>query len=159
MFFPSHCFPKGGILADEMGLGKTVEVLALILAHRWAGTESGPDKSNSHDDSKSDSRAEPGGSVNNSMAAVADESMLCLCGAIESKPGDHLVQCERCFKWQHVHCVKFSEEHGDTFVCVKCLLKEVRLTKVLACSDTVLCPDPLYSYPDHLYSVLTFVLL
>ena len=31
---------KGGILADEMGLGKTVEILALILAHRWSGSES-----------------------------------------------------------------------------------------------------------------------
>lgn len=29
--------PKGGILADEMGLGKTVEILALILIHRWPG--------------------------------------------------------------------------------------------------------------------------
>ena len=26
---------KGGILADEMGLGKTVEVLVLILIHKW----------------------------------------------------------------------------------------------------------------------------
>ena len=36
--------PKGGILADEMGLGKTVEVLALILAHKWPGEDQDSDR-------------------------------------------------------------------------------------------------------------------
>jgi E3 ubiquitin-protein ligase SHPRH len=31
------CMPAGAILADEMGLGKTVELLALILANKYAG--------------------------------------------------------------------------------------------------------------------------
>ena len=33
--YPPPLAIKGGILADEMGLGKTVEVLVLILTHRW----------------------------------------------------------------------------------------------------------------------------
>ena len=37
--FPSPLAVTGGILADEMGLGKTVEVLALILVHKWAESD------------------------------------------------------------------------------------------------------------------------
>ncbi len=37
--FPAHLSVTGGILADEMGLGKTVEVLALILVHKWAESD------------------------------------------------------------------------------------------------------------------------
>ena len=42
--FPPAVLPKGGILADEMGLGKTVEMLALILAHKWPGEDRNGDQ-------------------------------------------------------------------------------------------------------------------
>ena len=54
--FPPAPWPKGGILADEMGLGKTVEVLALILAHKWPGEDQDADTAG-HDLSKNKSKS------------------------------------------------------------------------------------------------------
>lgn len=91
-----------------MGLGKTVEMLALILVHK--GTE---EESRSSQDSEE---------------AAFHVQIRCLCGNnTESSPGDMgMVQCERCWNWQHIYCCGFSEEHGDVFVCTKCLLQKVR---------------------------------
>lgn len=114
-FFPAQPLPYGGILADEMGLGKTVEMLALILAHKWTGMES-----------CSGDPAPSGGGVEGSM--MEEDQIMCLCGdQTEASPGDKgMVQCERCLKWQHMHCCGFSEEHkDDVFICTRCLLQKV----------------------------------
>ena len=131
VFFPTPPEALGGILADEMGLGKTVEMLTLILIHKWPGMESSiishSTNPNSHAaDTDSDSHVTHPENVESSIATSSDGGVvLCLCGAIEAKPGDMLVECERCLKWQHVHCSGYSEEDGDHFICIKCLLVDV----------------------------------
>lgn len=111
-------------MADEMGLGKTVEMLALILSHKWPGVESSP-------------------CAEDSAEAVASVQIMCMCGDnTESSPGDFgMVQCEKCWNWQHMYCCGFSEEHGDVFVCTKCLLQEVRARLI----SLFLCPSFLLS--------------
>lgn len=149
-FFPQLAPPCGGILADEMGLGKTVEVLALILAHRWSDpSQPDSEKATSNEDvtdglsalhpvSEKDYNMESSsvglgelpsgeGEMPEEESEYEDgESVLCLCGAVESQPGDSLVLCERCEVWQHIKCSGYCEEKdGEIFICTRCLLKDV----------------------------------
>ena len=117
-----------------MGLGKTVEMLALILAHRWSGTYPNAHETHSHANSQSDSssHATPinvgtGGSVGDCglLPTINGEEVMCVCGALEAKPEESMIQCQRCLKLQHVTCSSYFE--GDEeFVCTKCLFCEVK---------------------------------
>ena len=162
-FFPRPALPRGGILADEMGLGKTVEVLSVILAHRWSGPSRNAPSNLANNEiailrnqevSSNETSSSPVGNSSAAEEAPSGEaganppasgpsdgpakenspeidsgiaSISCICGAVWSKSGDYLVQCERCCTWQHVDCAGYSEEDGELFVCTTCLLKEVSL--------------------------------
>ena len=148
--------PKGGILADEMGLGKTVEMLALILAHKWPGE----DREHSYSSlpkEVADSDQQPASSPSKQppvcirspskvyQSPVKDvgssgphDMVKCLCGATsEGNYQGEFVQCERCLVWQHSKCADFHTSRHDTFVCIKCLLDKVSTCNKVNC--TVLC--------------------
>ena len=171
IFFPASHLPKGGILADEMGLGKTVEVLTLILAHRWNGPDSHLTSiSGSHvisdnqgvdecilmnvvnqtalrrEPNVSEDRTEQKGiateeDVGEEEMDTLDETInegqmgkvLCWCGSKVNPTIEACMQCNRCLIWQHITCSNESKSHSKIFICINCLLKEVKLLGVSFC--------------------------
>ena len=145
---PKLCYPKGGILADEMGLGKTVEMLALILVHRWPGvdgvamdTSEGPaNMIGPSEDAVEGVAMDTGNGTCNikhgadgiscdgdiSGGAMCDDGggdIWCICGGTDAE--GIVVQCERCGVWHHPSCVDHDVTKDDTYTCVRCLLGQV----------------------------------
>ena len=59
----------------------------------------------------------------------SQEVVQCLCGATsEGSYEGEFVQCERCQVWHHSHCADFHASRHDSFVCIKCLLEQVRVS-------------------------------
>ncbi len=118
---------KGGILGDEMGLGKTVEVLVLILTHKW---EAPTEENRTMVVSQEDSMEVDNGSIisdgkeNDIHSVNSDNSdVWCLCGVCTKDGG--MVQCDSCCVWQHSKCVDYDSTTDKLFVCVRCLTKNV----------------------------------
>ena len=64
----------------------------------------------------------------------SQEVVRCLCGATsEGSYEGEFVQCERCQVWQHSHCADFHASRHDSFVCIKCLLEQVRVSSQAPC--------------------------
>ena len=64
----------------------------------------------------------------------SQEVVQCLCGATsEGSYEGEFVQCERCQVWQHSHCADFHASRHDSFVCIKCLLEQVRVSSQAPC--------------------------
>ena len=83
-----------------------------------------------------------------------EECVECLCGSRDGEDEQEWVECERCRVWQHVSCSDYSEEESITFICIKCLLKEVRYviqehfrTLPAACHDYPFSPSPPPPHP------------
>lgn len=160
-----------------------MEVLALILAHKWSGSSQPSSEKASSNGVKLNTNGgtasvatSNGGASNGSTATdgfyavdgfhptseknptnktssgevpsgeeemseeeeeeEGGDDILCLCGAVESEPGDSLVQCERCSVWQHIRCSGYSEEEdGEVFVCTRCLLKDVCVGDTTYCDQ------------------------
>ena len=125
-----------------MGLGKTVEVLALILSHKWSISHTSGGSSNSlHSAREEDgvTSLKEGGVVNPSMeggvvnssreegVVAGGEKCECLCGKSDGgRSLDSWVQCERCKIWQHRLCTDYDETTSKRFICTTCLLEKVR---------------------------------
>ena len=132
MFFPASQMPKGGILADEMGLGKTVEVLALILAHRWNGVD--PHLASiSGSNITSYNQGENGcvstmeiDTSNEKIDGRLTDEVNCWCGSMVNPSIESCMQCNRCLVWQHLICSNDSGEGKNAYICIKCLLKKVK---------------------------------
>ena len=160
-----------------MGLGKTVEVLALILSHKWSISHTSGGSSNSlHSAREEDgvTSLKEGGVVNSSMeGGVVDSSMEidvvnssreggvvaggekceCLCGKSDGDRSlDSWVQCERCKIWQHRLCTDYDESTSKLFICTTCLLEKVRngvVVVVWVCNILPSCCGELSSIFSH----------
>lgn len=96
--------PSGGILADEMGLGKTVEMLALILTNIR----------------KKRSLSVDGNEPVAVPVAPFNGNLKCLC---TSDVPTELIQCTKCFWFQHRKCVsKYSPDQfvQTQYICPDC---------------------------------------
>lgn len=99
----------GGILAEEMGLGKTVEMIALILLHPRGNIQKNP-------------------RLDSIIQTVlmkkrrTELEVFCIC---TSKSQRKVIQCSKCFLWQHTKCVtKYNDDHDDEvnnpYMCPSC---------------------------------------
>ncbi|KDD74151.1 SNF2 family domain-containing protein, partial [Helicosporidium sp. ATCC 50920] len=120
--FPAPSPVRGGILADEMGLGKTVELLALILAHRYQGPPP----------------------LFSRPAIAAEERVECPCGALaeDGAFAGLWVQCESCLAWAHAPCVGFRAASAEaSWACARCLAARAEVRSSRPCGATlVVCP-------------------
>ena len=55
------------------------------------------------------------------------DAISCICGASNDKYGDLFVQCQQCLIWQHAHCTDYDSKRRKEFICIKCLLKKVKI--------------------------------
>lgn len=136
-----------------MGLGKTVEVLALILIHKFQSPVNPISQYLSDIDfdqfaemvqedcismykKKRESDAEEMGLEenvfnNNDYQEEAetngnhDDDVWCLCGSSYRGDGREWVQCCVCKVWQHSVCSDHDPSIHEDLICVRCLLKKV----------------------------------
>lgn len=137
-FFSSPPLPKGGIASDEMGLGKTVELLALIIAHPYAGPP--PDFGNQW----------VGGERDDMDTEERKERIDCACGAYSDDVEDEgeyaglWVQCGECLAWCHATCVGLHKVPPDDrpFTCGPCLRRRASksLTHTQCKTTLIICP-------------------
>lgn len=112
--------PTGGILADEMGLGKTVEILALILLNQ-RDLEC-LDKNNNNTP-KNVKRARLDFSEN-----LLETKIKCVCMNDDTS---YLIQCTKCFRSQHKHCVMRLSTGATTeenYICPDCWRHEPKIS-------------------------------
>lgn len=126
-----------------MGLGKTVEVLALILTNQWTGYDKDVVEQLQQQVQPLEGMeikpptALPAGqpiftppltfpkrqkSGNNSFNENQPHVIACVCGAMtKNNYVGTWVSCDTCDIWYHATCVKYDQNSGEDFICVRCL--------------------------------------
>ncbi|XP_017122187.1 E3 ubiquitin-protein ligase SHPRH [Drosophila elegans] len=108
---PKISLPPGGILADEMGLGKTVEFLAMLLMN--------PRPQESFRNEFWHQRLEEIADNVPLKRMRQEQEVFCIC---TQKRGTR-VQCNKCRRWQHKHCMHMLSKQAEddaNHLCPSC---------------------------------------
>ncbi|KAH8342380.1 hypothetical protein KR059_004122 [Drosophila kikkawai] len=117
---PKICLPPGGILADEMGLGKTVEFLAMLLLNpRPKETYRNEYWLRLLDDL--------GDELPLKRKRKEGRQDFCIC----LRKGGARMQCSKCGRWQHKHCMGTQNTADLPHLCPECWSELAKTREIL----------------------------